>query len=216
MQMKPAEKAAEILDGLEGAHPDARIYLDYETPLELLVATILAAQCTDERVNQVTPELFERWPTAQDLAEADREELQEVIRSTGFFRRKAESVQKCCRAIVEQHGGEVPQDLDALTNVPGVGGKTANVVLSNAFDRQAIAVDTHVKRVSRRLGLAEGKTADKIEKELCELIPEERWTRATHLMGTHGRRICTARKPDCANCPVNELCDYYRENVAGG
>ncbi len=214
-QMEPDEKALDILDRLEEAHPDARIYLDYERPLELLVATILAAQCTDERVNKVTPGLFERWPDAEALADADREELEEEVRSTGFYHRKAESVQKCCRAIVEEHDGEVPQDLDALTDIPGVGRKTANVVLSNAFGRQAIAVDTHVKRVSTRLGLAEGKTTDKIEKELCEVIPEERWTRATLLMGTHGRRICTAKSPDCENCPVNDLCDYYAENVAG-
>lgn len=210
-----SEKATEILDRLEEEHPDARIYLDYDSPLQLLVATILAARCTDERVNEVTPELFERYPTAKELAEAAEAEVQELVRSTGFYRQKTERVQECCRIIAEDHDGEVPADLDALTEMPGIGRKTANVVLGNAFDQQAIAVDTHVRRVATRLGLAEGSNADKIESQLCEAIPEERWTRATQLLTTHGRRICTAKNPDCESCPVSGLCDYYAENVAG-
>jgi len=210
-----SQKAAYILDKLEQQYPDARIYLDYDSPLQLLVATILAARCTDERVNEVTPELFERYPTAKDLAEADEEELQEMVRSTGFYRQKTERVQECCRIIAEEHNGEVPDDLDALTEMPGVGRKTANVVLGIALGQQAIAVDTHVQRVAGRLGLAEGSNADRIESQLCGIIPKGRWTRAAQLLTTHGRRICAAKNPDCENCPVSDPCDYYQENLAG-
>jgi len=192
----------------------ARIYLDFETPLQLLVATILAAQCTDERVNQVTPGLFRRYPAAKDLAGADQGDLEEMVRPTGFFRQKARTVREVCRFLVEEHGGEVPANLEALTKTPGVGRKTANVVLAGAFGRQAVAVDTHVKRVAARLGLAVEKLPDRIEAELCAIIPERRWSRATLLLGTHGRRICTARKPDHESCPVRDLCDFYRTNVA--
>jgi len=214
--MAEEERIREILDRLEAAHPDARTYLDFETPLQLLVATILAAQCTDEKVNQVTPALFERFPTAQHIAQADRRELEEIVRPTGFYRRKAERTQECCRIIVEQYDGEVPDRADALTSIPGVGRKTANVVLAEAFGRQTIPVDTHVKRVSTRLGLAEGKEPDKIESQLCEIIPKGRWTRASHLFGTHGRRICSARKPDCEGCPVRDMCDYYKKGQRAG
>ena len=201
-------KVRKILDRLEKAHPDARVYLDFETPFQLLIATILAAQCTDQRVNQVTPGLFRRWSTPKAFADADRAELEQAIRSTGTFRRKAEAIQECCRTLVEEHDGEVPDDAVALTAVRGVGRKTANVVVGAAFGKQAIAVDTHVWRVSTRLGLATAKQPDKIEQELCAIIPERRWTRATQLLGTHGRRICAARKPDCEHCPVSALCDY--------
>ena len=207
------EKARKILDILEQAHPDARIYLNFGSPLELLLATIMAAQCTDERVNQVAPVLFSRFPTPQDLAEADPQEVQQIIRSTGFFRRKTESIQAVCAEIVERYGGKVPQNVEELAALPGVGRKTANVVLANAFGQQAIAVDTHVQRVSTRLGLAKGKDPDKIEAQLCQLIPQERWARATQLMGTHGRRICAARKPDCEHCPVSHLCDHWAEHA---
>jgi endonuclease-3 len=203
-------RARRILGALDKAHPDARIYLDFQTPLQLLVATVLAAQCTDEKVNQITPVLFERYPSAEALARADQSQLEQMVRPTGFFRQKARSVRECCRAIVEEHGGKVPADLDALTRVRGVGRKTANVVLANAFGIAALPVDTHVLRVGTRLGLAEGTDADKVEQQLCEVIPEERWIRAGHLLGTHGRRICTAKKPDHENCPVKGLCDFYR------
>jgi len=209
------ERAAEILDVLEKTHPDARIYLDYKNPLQLLVATILAAQCTDEKVNEVTPELFDRYPTAEALARARLSTLEKMLRPTGFFRQKAKSIRECCRALVDEHGGEVPDSADKLTKIRGVGRKTANIVLGNAFGQQAIAVDTHVHRVANRLGLAAGRYPDRVEKQMCEIIPEERWTRATLLLGTHGRRICTAKKPDCQNCPVNSLCDCCKENVAG-
>jgi len=208
-------RAVRILDVLERVHPDARIYLDFETPLQLLVATILSAQCTDEKVNQVTPELFRRYPTAEKLARARQSTIENLVKSTGFFRQKARSVRECCRIIAERYGGQVPADIDALTAIPGVGRKTANVVLANAFGQQAIAVDTHVHRVANRLGLASSRYADRVEEELCAVIPRERWTRSTHLLGTHGRRLCTARKPDCPNCPVKDFCEYYGQRAGG-
>ena len=206
--------AKKVLDLLEKAHPDAHIYLDFTSPLELLVSTILAAQCTDAKVNQVAPMLWKAFPAARDIAEADRKELEKIVRPTGFFRKKAESVQKVCRAIAEDFGGKVPESLEELTALPGVGRKTANVVLANAMGQETIAVDTHVYRVSLRIGLAHSKDPDKIEQELCKIISQDRWTRATHLLGTHGRRICTAKKPDCPPCPVNKLCDYYHAQKA--
>jgi len=208
-------RAVRILDVLERVHPDARIYLDFETPLQLLVATILSAQCTDEKVNQVTPELFRRYPTAEKLARARQSTIENLVKSTGFFRQKARSVRECCRIIAERYGGQVPADIDALTAIPGVGRKTANVVLANAFGQQAIAVDTHVHRVANRLGLASSRYADRVEEELCAVIPRERWTRSTHLLGTHGRRLCAARKPDCPNCPVKDFCEYYGQRAGG-
>lgn len=209
------QRAVQILDRLEEEHPDARIYLDYQTPLQLLVATILAAQCTDEKVNEVTPELFGRYPTAQDLAEADPAEIQRIVRPTGTFRRKAESVQRACRTIVEGYGGEVPRDVEALTDIKGVGRKTASVVVGNAFGQQAVFVDTHVKRVAMRLGLTERKTREAAEKELREVLPDDRWTRASQLLTTHGRRVCTAKDPAHEECVVKDLCRFYREEVQG-
>lgn len=214
---KPTSASARaVLDRLEKAHPDARVYLDFDSPLRLLVATILAAQCTDAKVNQVTPALWKAFPTARALADADRSELEAIVRPTGFFRKKAESVQVVCRAVVEEFGGRVPESVEELTRLPGIGRKTANVVLGEAFGRQAIAVDTHVGRVSQRIGLARSKQPDRIEAELCAIIPEGRWTRATELIGTHGRRICSAKKPACPSCPISKLCDYYAEHPTGG
>jgi endonuclease III len=209
------KRAKRILDILEKAHPDARIYLDFDGPFQLLIATILAAQCTDEKVNQITPELFRRYPDAAALAAADPKDLEELIHATGFFRQKTKSLLACSRALVEEHGGGVPQDVEALTAIQGVGRKTAAVVIGNAFGGQAIAVDTHVRRVSTRLGLAKSSAPEKIERELCAIIPEERWTRATQLIGTHGRRVCTAKDPDHEGCPVNKLCDFYQDMGAG-
>jgi len=199
--------AKKVLDRLERAYPDARIYLNFETPFQLLIATILAAQCTDAKVNQVTPELWRRYPTARAIAEADRQELEALLRPTGFFRQKTASVQAVCRAIVERYGGQVPETVEELTRLPGVGRKTANIVLSEALGKPAVAVDTHVRRVATRIGLARQKDPDKIEQELCAIIPRRRWTRATELLGTHGRRTCSARKPACSGCPVSGLCD---------
>jgi endonuclease-3 len=210
-----ARRAKRILDILEKTYPGARIYLDFDGPFQLLIATILAAQCTDEKVNEITPELFRRYPDPAALAAADPKDLEELIHPTGFFRQKARSLLACARALIDEHGGKVPNDTDALTSIKGVGRKTAAVVISNAFGGQAIAVDTHVQRVSTRLGIARSKTPEKIEGELCALIPEERWTRATQLLGTHGRRICTAKAPDHEGCPVNKLCDFSQDMAAG-
>ncbi len=202
--------AKKVLDRLERAYPDARIYLNFNSPLELLVGTILAAQCTDEKVNQVTPALWKAYPTPEAIAGADTARLEQILRPTGFFRQKTRSVQAVCKAITE-HGGRVPDSLEQLTRLPGVGRKTANVVLAHAMGQQAIAVDTHVGRVSQRIGLARSKQPDRIEQELCAIIPRERWTRATELMTTHGRRTCNAKRPDCAACSVSKLCDYFQK-----
>jgi endonuclease III len=202
------KRAAKILRALAKAYPDARIALHFGTPLELLVATILSAQCTDERVNMVTPALFKKYRTAADLAKARLPRLEAEIRSTGFYRAKAKSLTNMARALVERHDGEVPKSREALVELPGVGLKTANVVLGNAFGEPAIAVDTHVFRVSQRLGLAKADDPDMIHDQLTEVIPRPVWTQATHLLITHGRRTCTARKPACPVCPVRVLCPW--------
>ncbi len=201
-------RARKILGLLSRAYPDAKIALEFETPLELLVATILSAQCTDERVNTVTRSLFRKYRTAQDYAAARRPTLEKEIQSTGFFRAKAKSLTGMARALVDRHGGEVPPSREALMRLPGVGLKTANVVLGAAFAEQAIAVDTHVFRVSQRLGLARAADPDLIHDQLTEVLPRDRWTQATHLLITHGRRTCTARKPACPVCPVRTLCPW--------
>ena len=209
------ENAGKVLDALEEQHPDAHIYLEYDGALDLLIRTILAAQCTDEKVNEVAPKLWDAYPTPEDIARADREDLEQILRPTGFYHRKSKSVKNCCKALVEEHDGKLPRNVDDLSDLPGVGRKTANVVLANAMGEQAIPVDTHVKRVSRRIGLATYKSADAIEKELMEIISEDRWSRSALLMGTHGRRICTSRNPDCPSCPVKQLCDYYADEYEG-
>src|ERR1700704_3686949 len=199
-------RARKILSALERAYPDAKIALDFTTPLELLVATILSAQCTDERVNMVTPGLFRTYRSAADYARLKPEILEQAIHSTGFFRAKARSIVGMARALVDKHGGEVPREREALVALPGVGLKTANVVLGNAFGEPGIAVDTHVFRVSQRLGLARADDPDAIHDQLTEVLPRASWTQATHLLIIHGRRTCTARKPACPVCPVRALC----------
>jgi len=201
-------RARKIIRVLKKAYPDAKIALDFSNPLELLVATILAAQCTDERVNRVTPALFAKYRTARDWAQADLGALERLIHSTGFFRAKARAIVGMARALVERHGGEVPQRRDTLTALPGVGLKTANVILGNAFGQPAIAVDTHVFRVAQRLGLARAEAADEIHDQLVEVLPRREWTLITHLLTTHGRRTCSARKPACPVCPVRALCRW--------
>lgn len=201
-------RARKIVAQLEKAYPDARIALDFSTPLELLVATILAAQCTDERVNQVTAGLFKKYRTARDYARADPTTFEGEIRSTGFYKAKTKSILGMARALVERHGGEVPGSLEELVRLPGVGRKTANVVLGNAFGQQAIAVDTHVFRVSQRLGLGASDDPGRLEAQLSEVIPRAKWTAFTHLLTTHGRRTCTARAPKCPRCPVRALCPW--------
>ena len=197
----------ETIARLRSAYPDARTALDWSNPLELLVATILSAQTTDVRVNSVTPDLFTKYPTAHDLADADPTELEETIRPTGFFRNKAKSLQGMARALVEDHGGEVPPTMEDLVALPGVGRKTANVVLGNAFSiDEGVVVDTHVRRLSNRLGFSSQSDPEKIETDLIRTVPKEDWTVFSHLLILHGRSVCKARKPACGDCVVNDLC----------
>lgn len=205
--MKPAkERIKPILKGLAKLYPDAECALVHENPLQLLVATILSAQCTDKRVNMVTPALFARYRTAADFANAETAELEGYIQSTGFFRNKAKNIRAACSAIVEKHGGEVPSTLDELVTLPGVGRKTANVVLGNAFDTPGITVDTHVGRLSRRLGFTKQTDPVKVELELMELIPKKQWTIASHELILHGRAVCFARSPKCTECTILSHC----------
>jgi endonuclease-3 len=199
-------RTRKILRQLHKAHPEAHCALQHVNPLELLIATILSAQCTDERVNKVTPVLFEKYRTASDYATASRSELEAIIRSTGFFRAKAKSIQGCCQAIVEKHAAEVPSTLEELTQLPGVGRKTANVILGNAFDTPGLVVDTHVKRISNRLGLTTNQDPVKIEFDLMPLVPEKDWTFYSHAVIFHGRQVCAARKPLCQECNLSALC----------
>lgn len=191
---------------LEEAHPDAGIALNFSTPLELLVALILAAQCTDERVNKVTRSLFRKYRSARDYAEAPQEVLEMEVRPTGFFRNKAKAIRACCGELVDRFQGEVPGCLEDLLALSGVGRKTANIVLGNAFGQPAIGVDTHVKRLSSRMGFSRHSDPDRIEEDLCRIIPLKSWVRFCHLLQFHGRRICLARVPRCGACPVEDLC----------
>ncbi|HTK52575.1 MAG TPA: endonuclease III [Gemmatimonadaceae bacterium] len=205
------ERAREIYDRLAEHYPDAKCALHYRTPYQLLVATILSAQCTDKRVNMVTPALFKRYRTPAAMADANPEELEEMIKSTGFFRNKTKSLLGMSRALVERHGGRVPEQLDALVKLPGVGRKTANVVLGNAFDvNEGVVVDTHVTRLSQRLGFTRQTDPVRIEQDLMRLFPTERWTMLAHLLIEHGRRICDARKPKCESCFLNDVCPSSR------
>jgi endonuclease-3 len=197
-----------MIDALERAYPDARLALDFSTPLELLVALILAAQCTDARVNEVTPALFARFRTARDYADEAQEELEQWVRTTGFFRQKAKAIRACCRQLVERHGGKVPRTLDALLDLTGVGRKTANILLGNAYGVPGIGVDTHVARLAQRLGLSAHTDPDKIEADLVAIVPGAKQIHFCHLMQYHGRRTCVARKPRCPDCVVLQLCPY--------
>jgi endonuclease III len=206
-----ADRANELLDRLAAEHPGAHIELDFTNPLELLVATILSAQCTDARVNLVTPALFARCRTAADYVALPQAELEQLIRPTGFFRNKARAIQAACASIVELHGGEVPETLDELVRLHGVGRKTAAVVSSNAFGRRdGIAVDTHVGRVARRLGLTRHTDPVKVERALMRLYPRERWLEVSDVLIFHGRRVCDARRPRCEACAVVEMCPSAR------
>ena len=204
----PAQ-ARKILAILEASYADARVTLDFKNPFQLLIATILAAQCTDERVNQVTKGLFRRYPTPKAFAEADPTEMEEAIRPTGFYRNKAKSIIGCCKMLVGEYGGQVPRTMEQLIRLPGVWRKTANIVLGNAFGlSEGIAVDTHVTRVANRLGLAQSDKQDEIERQLCRVIPRDKWTLITHLLIFHGRTICKAQRPDCPRCPILHLCPW--------
>jgi endonuclease III len=199
--------ATEVFARLKRAHPDAHCELDHETPLQLLMATILSAQCTDKRVNMVTPLLFRTFPTAQALADAPQEKLEEMIKSTGFFRNKAKSLIGLGKALVERHNGEVPDSMEALVKLPGVGRKTANVILGNAFRKnEGVVVDTHVGRVSLRLGLTREDDPVKVEQALMPLFPREDWAMLAHVLIFHGRRVCDAKAPKCEICVLNEIC----------
>lgn len=204
------EKAKEIITRLKRAYPNARIALNYSNPLELLIATILSAQCTDERVNQVTLKLFKKYRTPEDYVKVSLEELAEDIRSTGYYQQKAKYIKEACRLIVEKHQGQVPRTMEELLELPGVARKTANIVLSNAYGIvEGIAVDTHVSRLSQRLGLVKAKQPEKIERELMEIIPKEEWFLFPYLLQSHGRTICLARKPKCSQCILKDLCNAY-------
>lgn len=196
-----------IIASLAGAYPTAHCELNFSNPLELLVATILSAQCTDKRVNIVTAELFKKFRRASDYAEAPLAEIEWFIRTTGFFRNKAKKIQACCRKLVELHGGEVPRTMEELIHLDGVGRKTANVVLGNVFNiNVGVVVDTHVGRLSLRLGLTKEANPEKVEQDLMKLVPREQWTLFSHWLIWHGRRRCSARKPDCAACEIRALC----------
>lgn len=200
--------ASKIISLLEKCYPDSSLVLNFSNPLQLLVATILAAQCTDKRVNEVTKGIFKKYKKTEDYGRVKTDELEKDISTISFFRKKAKSINDCCEILVEKHNGSVPPDLRELISLPGVGRKTANIILGNAFGRMAIAVDTHVQRVSTRLGLASSKNPDKIEIELCDVVPENRWTKTCHLFQDHGRKICTAKAPSCLNCILYDLCEW--------
>jgi endonuclease-3 len=202
-----AARLKKIIAGLDRAYPDAHCELDHRSPLELLVATILSAQCTDKRVNIVTQELFKKYRSARDYANAPLAELEQAVKTTGFFRNKAKNIQSCCRKLIERHGGEVPRTMEELIQLDGVGRKTANVVLGNAFGiNVGVVVDTHVTRLSHRLGLTNRNTPEKIEQDLMALVPQKQWALFSHWLIWHGRRRCFARKPDCAHCEIQKLC----------
>ena len=201
------KRTKQIIAGLKKTYPEAHCELTHSNPLELLIATILSAQCTDKRVNIVTAELFKRYRSAADYAKAPQAELEEAIKTTGFFRNKAKNIQACCRKLVERHGGKVPGTMEELTHLDGVGRKTANVVLGNAFGlNEGVVVDTHVARLSGRLGLTRETAPEKIEQTLMKLVPRNDWALFSHLLIWHGRRRCYARKPDCPQCEARGLC----------
>ena len=204
------QRITKITGILRRTYPDVKTALRHRNPVQLLVATILSAQCTDERVNRVTPSLFKKLPTAKDFAEVSLSDLEEMVRPTGFYRNKAKNIKACCTVLVERHGGKVPDNLEALVKLPGIGRKTANVILGSAFGIPGIVVDTHVKRVSQRIGLTRESDPVKIDFDLMALIPKKDWIAFSHQMIWHGRALCKARKPKCPECPLLDLCDYGR------
>lgn len=207
MNLDDKTRVLKTIELLEKEHPDAKIALNYTNPLELLIATILSAQCTDERVNIVTKTLFKKYRTASDYANVDIRELEQDIKSTGFYRNKARNIKKCCQMLVEKHKSQVPKTMEEMLELPGVARKTANIVLSNAYGVvQGIAVDTHVHRLAKRLGFTENEDPNKIEDDLMKIVPRDRWMRFTDLLIFHGRKICAAKKPKCEICVLNKLC----------
>jgi len=212
--MDAAAKIGPILKLLDKHYQEVHVTLDFTNPLELLIATVLSAQCTDVKVNQVTPAVFKKYPTAAHYARAPLEELEQAIHATGFFHQKARSIKAICQALVERYGGQVPRSLEELVKLPGVGRKTANVILGNAFNVSGIVVDTHCGRVSQRLGLTKNTDPVKIESDLMPLVPKESWTKFSLQMIWHGRAICTARNPACPRCPLLPYCDFGQTLMA--
>lgn len=207
---KEKERTQKILDILSGEYPEVKPALDFTNPFELLIATILSAQCTDERVNIVTKTLFKKYKGPEDFVAVSSEELEKDIFSTGFYKQKAKSLKKCSEELIKKYNGKVPGNFEALNELPGVGRKTASVVVANAFGIPAIPVDTHVKRLANLLGFIDSDDPEKIEFRLKELVPEEQWINASHLLINHGRKICIARKPKCSICPISDLCPSFR------
>jgi endonuclease-3 len=206
------KQALRVLNLLKAEYPEAQIAIEFGSPFQLLIATILSAQCTDERVNRVSKPLFKKYKSPADFVKVDIAELEKDIFSTGFYKQKAKSIVGCCKMLIEKFGGKVPSDLEKLIELPGVGRKTASVVCSNAFDIPALAVDTHVKRLSNLLGLVSSDDAEKIESELKNLLPDKEWTIFSHLLATHGRNVCIARHPRCNECSLAKLCPSYTAN----
>ncbi len=205
--LEPKTRTAKIIELLEKQYTDAKIALHYTNPLQLLIATILSAQATDEQINKITPALFKKYKTAEDFANANLQEIEQQIRSSGFYHNKAKNIQNCCKMLVEKYQGKVPKTMTELLELPGVARKTANVVLQNAYGViEGIAVDTHVRRLSQRLGLSDKDDPNKIEQDLMHLVPKDKWMQITDLLIWHGRQICTAKKPNCAGCVLNRIC----------
>ncbi len=213
MKVMTEEKIRKILQILKDTYPNAKTALRYETPFQLLIATMLSAQSTDKQVNKITGKLFKKYSTPYDFASLEPKELEEFIRSCGLYKSKAKNIIETSKIIVEKHGGKVPRNFNDLVKLPGVGRKTANVILNNAFDIPAFAVDTHVHRVANRLGLANGKNPIETERDLMENVPKELWGRAHHWLIHHGRRICRARNPRCDRCPLRTLCEYEEKEI---
>jgi len=211
--MRKKEAVNRIIEELDRLYPDAGCSLTYQTPLQLLIATQLAAQCTDERVNIVTKDLFRKYKSAEDFANAGLKTLEQDIRSTGFYRNKARNIKECCRMIIERYNGEVPGSMEELLTLPGVGRKTANVILGNIYNIPGIVVDTHAKRLSNRLGLTKEQDPTKIEFDLMKVIPRERWTKFSNQLVFHGRAVCKARKPNCEECTIMPYCVYGRKKL---
>jgi len=215
MKLAPAEeRIPKIITILKKEYPDAKCQLNFKTPFELLVGVILSAQCTDKKVNEITPGLFKKYKNAKGFAKAKTSELEKDIRPTGFYKNKTKSIQNCCRALVSQHKNKLPEDLEELVKLPGVGRKSANAIRVHAFGKPGIVVDTHMLRVSERLGFTKGKNADRVEEELNKLVPKAKWSIFSNTINIHGRRVCTAKKPQCPTCPIRHLCPTGQKLVS--
>ncbi len=207
--MNKKDKVINILEIFDQLYPDAECSLEYETPLQLLISTQLAAQCTDARVNLVSKELYKKYRAVEDFANADLAELEQDIKPTGFYRNKAKNIIACCKQLLEKHQGKIPDNMEDLLKLPGVGRKTANLVLYEIYGIQGVVVDTHAKRLTNHIGLTKNQDPEKIEYDLQKIVPKERWADFCHKLVFHGRAVCNARKPDCENCRINSFCDYY-------